>query len=114
MLRCRPRSRIPYCAIQPVTLFTRLLCLEPGANPLEGPCGSVECGGGFVPSAAVERDAGSHALSLTNAHLPAITVYLVNALVPKDNVIKITKQTRDEFQKSYRLEFGITSSSPSR
>jgi hypothetical protein len=39
------------------------LCLELSANPLEGPCGVVECGGGFVASAAVERDAGSNSLS---------------------------------------------------
>jgi hypothetical protein len=60
-------------------------------------------------SAPVERlSAGNHDLSLTNAHLPAISVCLVNALVPKDLTIKITKQTRDEFQKNYRLEFRIT------
>ena len=56
--------------------------------------------------------AGRHALSLTNAHLPAISVYLVNALVPKDRAIEIAKQTRDELQKHYRLEFGV--SPPSR
>jgi len=54
--------------------------------------------------------AGSHAFSLTNTHLPAISVYLVNALVPKDSAIKITKQTRDELQKDYRLEFGVNAS----
>ena len=58
--------------------------------------------------------AGRHALSLTNAHLPAISVYLVNALMPKDPAIKITNQTRDELQKSYRLEFGMTLPSPRR
>ena len=55
---------------------------------------------------------GKHALSLTNAHLPAISAYLVNALVPKDPAIKITKQTRDELQKTYRLEFGLIPPSP--
>jgi len=55
---------------------------------------------------------GRHALSLTNAHLPAISVYLVNALVPKDQAIKITNQTRDELQRNYRLEFGVTPPSP--
>jgi hypothetical protein len=50
---------------------------------------------------------GRHTLSLTNAHLPAISVYLVNALVPKDPAIRIKKQMRDEFQKAYRLEFGV-------
>ena len=56
--------------------------------------------------------AGSHILSLTNAHLPAISVYLVNALAPQDPAIQITKQTRDELQKNYRLEFTVSSSSP--
>jgi hypothetical protein len=56
--------------------------------------------------------AGKHALTLTNAHLPAISVYLVNALVPKDHAIAITKQTRDELQKDYRLEFSVSRSQP--
>jgi hypothetical protein len=57
-------------------------------------------------SAPIERlSKGSHALSFTNIHLPAISVYLVNALTPKDRTLAITKQTRDEFQKDYRLEF---------
>ncbi|MBC8003651.1 MAG: hypothetical protein H7X97_13780 [Opitutaceae bacterium] len=55
---------------------------------------------------------GKHTFILTNAHLPEISVYLVNALVPKDAAIKITKQTRDEFQKNYRLEFNVSSSTP--
>lgn len=55
---------------------------------------------------------GRHTFSLTNAHLPAISVYLVNALVPKDHAIKITKQTRDELQRNYRLEFGVAPPSP--
>jgi hypothetical protein len=52
--------------------------------------------------------AGKHTLTLTNAHLPAISVYLVNALVPKADAIEITKQTRDELQKNYRLEFRVS------
>ena len=55
--------------------------------------------------------AGRHTLSLTNAHLPVISVYLVNALVPKDHSVQITKQTRDELQKHYRLEFGVNRAS---
>ncbi len=50
---------------------------------------------------------GHHALSLTNAHLPSISVYLVNALVPKDPAIQLGKQTRDELQKAYHLEFSV-------
>lgn len=55
---------------------------------------------------------GKHTLTLTNTHLPAISVYLVNALTPKDRAIKITKQTRDELQKTYRLEFSVGSLVP--
>ena len=59
-------------------------------------------------SAPVEGlSAGNHVLSLTNNHLPTISVYLMNALVPKDSTIKITKQSRDELQKNSRLEFGV-------
>ena len=50
---------------------------------------------------------GKHVLSLINRHLPAIGVYLVNALVPKDPGVQIAKQTRDELQKNYRLEFEV-------
>ena len=50
---------------------------------------------------------GRHTFSLTNAHLPAISVYLVNALVPKDRTVKIGRQTRDQLQKHYRLEFEV-------
>ncbi len=56
--------------------------------------------------------AGSHQLTLTNAHLPSLSVYLVNALVPADGAVKITGQTRDELQKGYRLDFAVTSRAP--
>ena len=50
---------------------------------------------------------GAHALTLTNSHLPKVSVYLVNALVPKDRTIQIKKQTRDELQRDYRLQFTV-------
>ena len=55
---------------------------------------------------------GQHTFSLFNAHLPAISVYLVNALVPKDSAIKLGNQTRDEPQKAYRLEFEVKPRTP--
>lgn len=55
---------------------------------------------------------GVHTLSHTNLHLPGISVYLVNALVPKDRAIRIMKQTRDESQKDYRLEFSVSPPAP--
>lgn len=50
---------------------------------------------------------GTHTFTLTNGHLPKISVYLVNALVPKDRVIQIKKQTRDDLQRDYRLTFTV-------
>jgi hypothetical protein len=55
---------------------------------------------------------GGHGLTLTNVHLATMSVYLVNALVPKDSTITITGQARDELQKGYRLEFAVTRSAP--
>lgn len=46
-----------------------------------------------------------HEFSMVNRHLPAISVYLVNALVPKDHAIEITRQIRNEKQSNYRLLF---------
>ena len=55
---------------------------------------------------------GTHALSLTNGHLPAISVYLVNALRSRDPAVEIGRQSRDELQKDYRLEFRVRPFSP--
>ena len=41
--------------------------VEPSANAREGPSGVVECGGAFVPGAAIECDAGRNALSERDA-----------------------------------------------
>lgn len=51
--------------------------------------------------------AGDHALTLTNGHLPAISVYLVNALRSREPTVEIGQQTRDELQKNYRLKFRV-------
>jgi hypothetical protein len=55
---------------------------------------------------------GSHALTLTNGHLPAISVYLVNALQSSVPVVAIGRQARDELQKGYRLEFRVMAPEP--
>jgi len=81
----------------------------PALHEVKGGLGVIR----IKANAAVGKlTAGNHVFSLTNAHLQAISVYLVNALVPKDHAIKITKQTRDELQKDYRLEFGVHSRPP--
>lgn len=53
--------------------------------------------------------AGEHTIGLTNDHLPAISAYLVNALVPKDRAIEISAQERDVSQKNYLLRFTVKS-----
>ncbi len=47
----------------------------------------------------------NHVILLRNSHLPKISVYLVNALIPEDKAIQITSQTRDKLQTEYRLNF---------
>lgn len=48
---------------------------------------------------------GEHTLSLKNSHLSAISVYLVNALIPKDGAIQIVGQNRNDNQSDYELKF---------
>jgi hypothetical protein len=50
---------------------------------------------------------GSHEIAYRNEHLPDISVYLVNGLVPANKAIQITGQLRDEQQKDYRLRFEV-------
>lgn len=52
-------------------------------------------------------NAGHHSFALTNGHLPELSAYLVNALRSNDPAVEIGKQTRDELQKDYRLEFRV-------
>ncbi len=51
---------------------------------------------------------GDHVLSFTNRHQPAISVYLVNALLPKSPSIKILKQERTDNQSIGRIYFSRT------
>jgi hypothetical protein len=60
---------------------------------------------------AAEADlgaAGEHQLSFRNDHLPKLSVYLVNALVPATSEIKISGQQRDTLQREMRLSFNVT------
>jgi hypothetical protein len=52
-----------------------------------------------------ELSAGEHEFKLVNQHLPAVSVHLVNALVPADAAIQIVRQERNENQSEYRLVF---------
>ena len=49
--------------------------------------------------------AGTHELVFENRHQTNLSVYLVNAALPKSNSISITRQTRNENQSTARIEF---------
>lgn len=75
------------------------------------PIGEMKTGVGVIQikaSAAIGNlTAGAHAVGLTNDHLPAISAYLVNALVPKERAIVVDAQERDVSQKNYFLRFTV-------
>lgn len=63
-----------------------------------------------VPDGGFERG-----LAFENRHLPSISVYLVNALHPRDLDIQINRQTRNYEQSSYRMDYvqaGVVEASP--
>ena len=51
--------------------------------------------------------AGPHQLTLENRHLPAISAYLVNAALPKDEMVRITRQSRNDNQSTGEIEFTL-------
>ena len=53
--------------------------------------------------------ASEHQLSFRNDHLPELGVYLVNALVPTTDAIKITGQQRDALQHVLQVDFRVLS-----
>lgn len=62
-------------------------------------------------AAAVDLGAaGEHRLSFRNEHLPELSVYLINALVPSAGEIKLGAQERDTLQREMRLSFNVNSS----
>lgn len=63
-------------------------------------------------SAALPPGGTAHTLTFENRHARAITVYLVNALLPRDPGIRILGQHRTYDQSIYRLDFA--SSAPAR
>jgi hypothetical protein len=51
---------------------------------------------------------GNHVLSFQNNHKNAISVYLVNALLPSSRNVEISGQRRDPLQRGIRLQFTVT------
>ncbi|WP_051946299.1 hypothetical protein [Verrucomicrobium sp. BvORR106] len=52
--------------------------------------------------------AGVHKLSLENQHLAGVSVYLLNAALPKSEKIKIKRQLRSEYQRTGEIEFEVS------
>lgn len=51
--------------------------------------------------------AGVHELSLENRHLPTLSVYLVNAALPRSGSVQIVKQERNANQSVGKIEFSV-------
>jgi hypothetical protein len=49
--------------------------------------------------------AGPHRLTIQNRHLPSLSVYLINAAMPKSAQIEITRQNRNENQSIAEIDF---------
>jgi hypothetical protein len=64
-------------------------------------------------SAELPANAAGH-LVFENHHQPAMSVYLVNTLVPGDRNIQITAQSRNENQSTYQLDFAQTEAASSQ
>lgn len=48
---------------------------------------------------------GAHHLALRNNHLPAVSAYLANALVPESDLVDVTNQRRDYDQRGLDIEY---------
>jgi hypothetical protein len=75
------------------------------------PLADIKTGDGVIrvqaTAAHVAASDGAHHLKFSNTHRADIGVYLVNALVPKDDRIAITGQTRDMLQREYEMDYVV-------
>lgn len=98
-----------------INLDGTAVTLTPG-NPVFPAMDDLRTGAGVIRLRAAAPlgalAAGSHHLTLTNQHLPAISVFLVNALRPLDRSVEINRQIRNPIQTEYRLEFRVRPSHP--
>jgi len=54
---------------------------------------------------------GTHKFTMENRHLPSLSVYLINAALPKSSTIQITRQKRNENQAEGEIEFSFSPTS---
>jgi hypothetical protein len=81
-------------------------------SPREFPdAGDMRAGVGVIRlsgTAVLARPAGGHhRISYDNAHMPGISVFLVNTLTPPTPDVLIGKQERDEFQRTLVVDYEI-------
>ena len=54
--------------------------------------------------------AGAHEFTLENRHLPTVSVYLVNAALPRSGAVQVTRQKRNANQSLGEIEFTVAES----
>jgi len=64
-----------------------------------------------ISTSLSETATGKHHLVFENAHRSEFSVYLVNALIPKDDRIHITGQSRDMLQREFTLDYTVSAES---
>jgi hypothetical protein len=79
-----------------------ITCNVPAPTELRSGSGIIQMEFSLSPS---ELAAGTHRLTLENRHLPAMSVYLINAVQPRSGSIQITRQTRNDNQSTGEIEF---------
>ena len=75
----------------------------PSAGEMRDGMGAIR----LQAQAVATLPAGRRVLYLRNDHRPAASVYLANALVPEDDDVRVTSQTRDHRQQSIRIEYSV-------
>ena len=61
----------------------------------------------FTLSGVPPLAAGAHRLTVENRHLPAVSVYLFNAVKPKSEPVRIARQVRNDNQSTGSIEFTV-------
>jgi len=75
------------------------------------PVAAMRAGNGTIrlrAGATLTLTPGAHRLAYTNLGTAPDTVYLVNALLPRDPTIHVQRQQRTASQASYELDFTVT------
>jgi hypothetical protein len=69
----------------------------------------LQAAGSITTAAARHRE-----LYFRNTHRPDLSVYLVNALLPDDDAVRVVAQRRDPRQQSVRIEYEVGRQWPAR